>query len=288
MTEPPPEVVEEFSVVGEESQLLLPHGFQSDPRSDGRMSVAIAADPRPEAQERRNFPASVGKDPFEAILDLAIEPGYDVEEAPLDELGPLSDLVDDCGPGRPDRVGEPERLDLLGNRREDVVALTGKGAALFQLIEAAGDLGKFFEDGSTTRLARMRCEDRTDHRAFEMLGNLLGVDPFFLELLERGFGGLREQRGPRAQSPLAQRTNASTLLGQVDEVEIDAERADKGAERGQLQPRKLVAQPTRQRDFRGAAKFLRGCAHFLDELIGLVARESADRLTEEIAEQVDV
>ncbi len=86
-------------------------------------------------EERRGPPLALGIDFAEARLDRPVDPRHDSEQALLDDVEAMADLVEDRRPGSPDRVGEPERLDLLGDRLQGPRPLGGDGVAALQSIE---------------------------------------------------------------------------------------------------------------------------------------------------------
>ena len=79
VAESPPQVIDPGEVVLEEALLLEPDRLDRGDGRDARMAVAVAADPRAEAEERRHAPIAAGISPTQGGLEVTIETGDDVE-----------------------------------------------------------------------------------------------------------------------------------------------------------------------------------------------------------------
>ncbi len=82
--------------------------------------------------------------------------------------------------------------------------------------------------------------------------------------------------------------DAGLLLGEVDQVEIDAEGADQRPQLGQVELTEAVAEPPRLFDRRVGPEPLGRPADLLDQVEGLRPGEPADRPAEQAPEPVDV
>ena len=135
----------------------------------------------------------------------------------------------------------------------------GSRVAVLDPVELTGDRVELLEDGPPPGLARVRGEDQADQGTLQVLGDLRGVDPPLADLPQRGLGRLRHGHagaiGRAIGRALAEGPDAGLLLGQVDQVEIHAERPDQGPQRRQLEPAEAVTEPPRLLH-RGAARNL--------------------------------
>jgi hypothetical protein len=124
-------------------------GVGGDRVGDVRVAVAVAADPRPEPEERGR-PAAVGVRvrAGQPRLQLAVHLRHHVEQPRLDHREQLLHLVEHRRPGRAHRVGEPQRLHLLGQRGVQRVALGRGGLPVLQPVEQGGDRGQLLQDRS--------------------------------------------------------------------------------------------------------------------------------------------
>ena len=89
-------------------------------------------------------------------------------------------------------------------------------------------------------------------------------------------------------APRAQGADAGLLLGQVDQVEIDAEGADQGPQVLEAELAEPVAEPPGGLGRGVGAEVLRRGADLLDERERVLAREPPDGPAEQVAEEMDV
>ncbi len=102
-------LVQFVEVVGERAGALAPHGFVEHLGGHVRVAVAVAADPRADAQEGRHArPAPAGVEHAEGVLDLAIEPRQLVEEGVVVIGEAVGDFVDDEQPLLAQEIGAPQ------------------------------------------------------------------------------------------------------------------------------------------------------------------------------------
>ncbi len=285
VAEPPPEVGDPVEVVVQEAFLLESDRIGGGVRRDAWVAVAVAADPGAESEERGHSPVSVGIDPAQARFDGPIDPGNDLQQVLLDHAEPLLDLVLDGRPRVADGVGQPEGLDLLGDRGDGPLAVDRDDHGVFQAVELASDARQFLQDRSPSSLAGVRGEDRADQGPIEVLGDLVRVNPPVAKLPEGRLGALVDPGRVGLPGMGADRANPGLLLGQVGQIKIDAERPDQRPEVRQTQFPQPVAEPPGRLGRRVGPEVFRRRADLLDQRERILARQAANRLTKQPAEK---
>jgi hypothetical protein len=134
----------------------------------------------------------------------------------------------------------------------------------------------------------MSREDGANQGPLEMFDDLIGVDPAISKLPERRFGALVDPRriGRPEMSPDG--PDPSLLLGQVDEVKINAESPDQSPEITQPQLSQTVTKTPGLLGRRVASKVFGRRANFLDKFKSLFTGQTSDRLAQETAEKMDI
>jgi hypothetical protein len=169
VTEPAAEFVDAGEVVPQDRFLPEADRVGGDAVRDVRVAVAIATDPRPEAEERRHRPILSGIHTVQRCLDAAVHPRHHVKQPGLHQPEHLLHLVEHGRAGGADGVGEPVRFDLLGDGAEGI-RLTGDGRRTeFEPVEVAGEGGELFEHGPPPGLAGVGSEHRHDERPGEVV-----------------------------------------------------------------------------------------------------------------------
>jgi hypothetical protein len=241
-----------------------------------RMSVAIAADPAAQRQERRDRLSKVGR-----TLELTVESRDLAQEgrSPVGER--VLDLVVDGQLRGPQHARLPQRRDgraqLLVQFR---VPLGRRGGARF---DQRRDRSLGIEDALAPHLGRMRGQHR--HQA-----------------------GIREERGEPAAAGAArvqrrycvrQRSrpvgpvgrlspHQMSVLGDVGQMREITERANDRDGVVARQPAQQGVEALRRCRILVAPKAQRGLAYFLDRLVQRVALVRAQHLAEQLAQQADV
>ena len=190
----------------------------------------------------------LGVDRAQGRLQLAVDAAATTSNRlPSTTSETLADLVQDGRPAPAHRVGEPEGLDLVGDRRRRPASRSRGGRSdVFEPVELAGDRLQLFQDGAAAGLAGVGGEDGADERPLQQgrpparprcRARAAAAGP------PRGFRPSGRGAAPHGAQP--QGADAGLLLRQVDQVEIDAEGADQGAQRRQVEAVEPVAQPPR-------------------------------------------
>ena len=147
----------------------------------------------------------------------------------LEEPEPVADLVGDAQPVVPHLVRLPEQRHLLGDPFLRRVLLGGRDARVVEQPQLLGDADVREEHGAARRLGRVRGEDKADRRAEG------AVVERAVEPLERIL-----ERLPRDASfvcVFAEPSQPMMLLGEVRELEVEAEGAEDQRLLARAQPR---------------------------------------------------
>ncbi len=224
-------------------------GLAGDGCRHERVSVAVAADPRADADEglddRR---ARTRGGPLQGVVDAAVHVRDRGEEGLVEDLHDRSHLVGGRGLLRAQRRGAPQRVDLLDHATLGPSLVGAVAQHDVVLVEQPGQAADAAGDRAPARLGGVRGEH--------------GVEPQRLQACERGVvadlgGEMHERGGDRvggilpigAPVALPEDPHPLVLLDEVHEVEVDGER-----------PGDLVGALDAERvgDHRGALERLRG------------------------------
>ena len=281
------ERVQFVEIVRKGASALQPHRLVEHVGGDEGIAVAIAADPRADAQEGRNrllpFPAA---DRVELVLDRPVEARQLAEERVVVIGKTVRHLVDHLEPRLPQHIGAPEDQDRASQPFLDRRELRRIARAV-PFVEQFGDLEFARPRALAAHLGRMGGQHRAHQRMVEEFLQSLRLDAH----LERAVEGAGERARPRRGAHDRMRAVAADVMlifgdvgevGEIAEGAHDRERlvgVEAVEDRLELAPRAgLVA----------AVEADRGLADLLDEGVGLLALLVAHGVAEDAAEQADV
>ncbi len=136
-------------------------------RSDIRVAVAIAADPRAEGEHRRRihmrFAVGVGHGFFQIAIDLR----HAGEQRRTEVIQPVTNFILDRGPRSPQLLGLPQNLDILADMLFDLLALQGIGVAEGQFVEPLEDAAQGIQHRPRLGLGGMRGEHRDERQRLQ-------------------------------------------------------------------------------------------------------------------------
>ena len=285
-------LVQFVEVVGERAGALAPHGFIEDLRSHVRVAVAVAADPRADAQEGRHArPAQPGAEGAERILDLAVEPRQLAEEGVVVIGEAVGDLVDHQQPLLAQHVGAPEDQHCAPQLFLDRGELGGVALSVLALFEKVGDLELADERALAPDLGRVGGKHGADQRAVEECAERLRRDVRLADVLAdvvEGVGERARTRRGAGRHMGAVAANVMLVFGDVGEMR---EVAEGPHDRQRLVGRQAVEGRLELAPGAGLVVAMEadgGLADVLDEFKGLLALLLAHRVAEDAAEQPDV
>jgi hypothetical protein len=96
-------------------------------RSDVRVAVTVAADPRAGPQDGFGQQVGIGPPAAQRLPHLGVDLWHHLEERRLVVPEPDGDLVGDLQPRQPDQRGLPQRQHLATQFEFDVAAVVGMG-----------------------------------------------------------------------------------------------------------------------------------------------------------------
>ena len=163
--------------------------------------------------------------PVQGAVERAIEARRDHEERLVEEEQRVAHLVEGRRALHAQRGGAPQQRDLLAQPAPDLGVLVGRDALVVEPVEEGEDAPQRHEHRASPRLGRVRREHEADGEvADERLVALRRV------LAQQSPHGLLDGalRAPGAGRPgtLAHAADALLLLGQVGQVEVEAEGLD--------------------------------------------------------------
>ena len=132
-----PEVVDAREVMFQQALLLEPDRLDG---GAGETPGWPSRSPPIHEPNRRNAgtsPVAAGIGPPEPRLEVPVEPRDDFEQPALDHVQAVADLVLHGRARLADRLGEPERLDLLGDLGQDAIRLGGGELGRLLAVELA-------------------------------------------------------------------------------------------------------------------------------------------------------
>jgi hypothetical protein len=260
---------------------------------DRGVAVAVAADPAPEAQERRHprwpLPRSwAGTVGVECGVRGAVEARHHREQRRVEHRHRGPDLVERFGRDRAKHGGAPQQRDLLAQPSADLPVLGRSEARVVQALEQLRAAPKGDQRRSSTRLGRVGRQDRGVSQRRDRC----------IDLGLRAAGGPQPGHGfshrvveiavPRRALPTPQGPHAATGLGQVDQLEVEREGQDDRLCAGQVEPVELRLEPGALHGVIGAPQGDGPPADALDQLEDLDASLLGDDLAEQGAEQADL
>ncbi len=232
----------------------------------------------------------LGDDPggaVERVIERPVEPRRDHEQGLVEEEQGIADLVERRGPLHAQRRGPPQQRDLLAEAAPDVGVLVRGDALVIEVVDEAEDAAQGHEHRATPGLGRMRRQHEADGEVGDELlvaGRVVLAQEPPHGLLDGAFLAARAG-GART---LADAPHAVLLLGQVRQVEVEAEGLDEvlellvGERVDDATQLALAARAARGPDADGQL------AHALDEVQEVLAGLLGDDLAEEGAEQLDL
>jgi hypothetical protein len=302
-----------------------PEGPLRHLRGDGRVPIPIAADPRLPGEERSDVrspgpgPPGVGRlrsvpsapggrgaashaQPIERRVRLAVEAGDHGEDRLVKEGQGRPDLIQWRDGRRPQVGGPPQQRDLLTEPAPDVPILGRPDVTVGEPGEEPVDAAEGDEDRPATSFGRVGGEDRGDPEPVDgsphvVVGRAAPAQPVDHrgEGVVRSFGGCPDDAGapPRgAATPLPirapNRPDQLALLGEVDEPEVEAERADDDLGPAGVERLQLRDEPGAKPRIVAAAEPDRRPADALDEVEEVAAGLLGDDLAEQRAEEADL
>ncbi len=227
MTEGLAQVAREFDdlgVVAPQSELALrAQGGRDRVGVDVRVAVHVAADPRTEAQHRRQR-QSFAVDFGQRLLEHFVEHRHDAIDRAAEIEADVSELVLHARPRARAVRGLPPRGQRHAQAREVGLAFMRRALRVEVLDQAAEDHLLFFQQRAPHGLGRMRGEHRLDIELGQPCGDLLEADARVLQPLQHVLQAVR-LRGRSGTLVVAPATDAVHALGDVDDLEIRRERA---------------------------------------------------------------
>ena len=206
---------------------VVAHGLVRHLVRDERIAVPVAADPRPELEERRQLERRAGIGLPHGTVELVHELGDDIEQILRDEVQPPGALLRDRGLFQPQLPREPQQLDLRAHARDQGVALAGSPARRFEIDQPAVDAAVLLEHGDALGFGRMGGDHRPHAQARREGPHLVGRDAL------RGRGahhlGKRSPQllGAALQLGLASLAHRGVLLGDGEQLEPHALRLNR-------------------------------------------------------------
>ena len=308
-------------VAAEQVVRLEPRGVHRDVARDARVAVAVGADPRPEAEQRRRedrvgaraariggvrgarvraggttaraAPARPVAGRVERPVDRALEAGHDREQRLVEDRERGPDLVERRRHDRAQPGGVPQDRDLLAEPAPQVRVLVGRRERVIELVEQAPDPAQRDEQRPPAGLGGVRGEHRVDMDGRDERPDAIGtVDR--QQPGDRVGDGIVDRPAAGGTGSGAQDADPLPLLGEVDELEVERERLGDGRGLVEVQRGDLVGEPralrVRRRDDRriATAQGDRAPPDALDELEQLRAGLFGDHLAEQRAEQADL
>ena len=221
--------------VGLQDRLLLGQdGLAGDVGGHVRIAVAVAADPAAKADHRGHVDAVKIRVIVIGALDGTLEAAvYDrdgIEQRTLEVVHAHADLVPNIGPRGAHLVGLPQCLDVGAQPACVDLAVIDRCRRRIECVDGLEDAPHLQHDRAPLRLGRMGREDRHVADFLEQVLQFIRRDTLFAQ-----FAQARVERALPQHA--AFRRDMATLamlvafLGGVDELEVDAERADDRTQR---------------------------------------------------------
>ncbi len=250
------------------------------------VTVAIASDPAPEAQERRGHPRP-GVVRGHRALEGGGHLGSEVVERRLEVVEAVADLVHHVRSVGPGLLRLPERDELLPQRLERFALLLRGGRVQVEGVQQVRDARELREDGAPLGLRRVGGEHRHDEQPVEERLHLLRGRAGLVELADRGRDRLRRGAAPGVGLALAatKHPHPLLLLGEVDELEVGGEGLHDAPRLGERQRLDPPQETLAGRTVAGAVG-LGEAAHVLHEVEEPAALLLDDGLAEQVAQEV--
>ena len=144
MTQALAQDIDFLDVMAQDGLLMQANRIDGERVRDIRVAVAVAADPGAELQQRRDFPGVFRIDRLQRMFEFAVQFWRHFKEAVLNDLQPLTHLVENRRAHIADNVGQPECLDLLGDDCRRGLPFLRQQGAILDGVELARDRREFF------------------------------------------------------------------------------------------------------------------------------------------------
>ncbi len=260
-------------------------GVQRDLRRDVRVTVAIPTDPRGVVQDgRQRGPVRAGIVGFQRSAQIGLDVQRDVHDHRSDEVDAELDFVSHRRPRGAGRVGLPQFLDLLGQRRLQRPLLAGQQARRIAPGHHLRDVAQLDQHLLALGFGGMGRHDQPDAHPLQLGAQVVRRDP---RRSQRGHGAVHRFAADALALALAQHPDALLVFGDVDQLKIVAEGFDQHAALIQVQIANEIDQGGMGGLIVAAARF-GGGPHLLHGVERGIAVQLADHGAEQVAQQVDV
>ena len=266
-----------------------------------RVAVAVAADPAAPAQERPDprrpcagpggsaAPSSAAaRGRIHGPVDDPREPRREREQRRVEERHRRPDLVEH---GRRDRSqvrGPPQEGDLLAQAAADLGVLGGREARVVHAREQVATATQRDQDRPAARLGRVGGEDRRDRQGRELGVEVLVRPPERPQPPDRlGHRVVQDAVVGGSLAP-SQGSDATARLGQVDQLEVERERADDGFRGAEIQSGEVLVEAATLGRIAFGAQPDRSLADPFHEIEQVRTGLLGDDLAEERAQQTDL
>ncbi len=232
-----------------------PQGLLGDLGGHARMAVPVTADPAAPVEERphprrpgaaprgvRGRPVRPAGRLVERLVEHPVEPRRQGEQRGIEEGHPGPHLVERGGGDQAQVRGPPQERDLLAQAPPHVAVLRRCEARVVETIEDRAAAPQRDQHGPPSRLGRMGGQDRRDG---EVADRLLQVGVGAAEpaqLGDRVGDGVVEDAVAGGSLATAERTHPAVGLGQVDQGEVERERADHRLGRAEVEVAQVVVE----------------------------------------------
>ena len=278
-----------------------PQRLLGDLGGDLRVAVAVAADPAPPPEERRDAgrsrpgPAGVGGGArgspgrsVERRVERPVEPRRHGEQGGVEERHGRAHLVERRRRHEPEVRGPPEQRDLLAQPTAGVAVLRGREPRVVEPLEQGAAPAQRHERRPPAGLGRVGRQDGRHEQPGD--GRIeLGVRPPKPAQPPHGIGDrIVEHAVPRGALAAPQGADAPVRLGQVHEAEVERKGPDDRLGGAQVQPAELVVEARTLDRVVVAAQGDGPAADPLDQREQLGTRLLRDHLAEQRAEEPDL
>ena len=262
-------------------------GLSRHVRGDVRVAVAIAPDPRAEA-DRRDLERQAGAGVLgQGPVQLAQVARQRLPQRLLEHQQAAADLVERRRPDPPDLVGLPAGGNLAAQRLDDGLPLPERQVRAVLLGQGAGDAVVLLQQRAADDLGRVGGQHQLDLERADGIAQVGGRQPGRDQPAERLLARAALRRQVRRLLVGAAAADPVVLLGDVGEVQELREGARHRQDLVHRHPAELGRQRVEGAGVARAAGLGEG-ADALHQGEALLPFPRADRLPEQLAEQPDV
>jgi hypothetical protein len=207
-------------------QLVLAQGGLGDLARDVGVAVAVAADPRPEAQEAADGDRARPGRRRDGAGQLPVQARDQVEQHRVDPVQAVADLVDHRRWARTGLVGQPQRGDLLGEVALEVGAHLRGEALLVEPPQRRRGPAELRQHRAAVGLGRVGGEHRADRHLRQQRANCSASMPreASRSTAARIVSGKVRPSAAAAWRSRIKPAGDGLVLGQVDQPEVGGER----------------------------------------------------------------